>query len=350
MKLFVILNREIKSGMAINALAQMSLGLGHRLSDRPDINIFLGTSEQVKDFKRIASRIVQQNPMSTLYSAFPLTMEGGDMEALKDRVINTPEEEVVYCGSCFVAPEIDHRFEVLLSECLQFENYKPYISDAVVEELLPEQEGLNDKADGHKKTTTLINHKVPLAQTLNQIVLANLNVGRAANYDDLHLLTLGPLTHISYNTHPVVQPKEIKKLNQMAKNASESTILVSATEADEAGQPLVTVTFGDRGAVESVILKAQTRIFDSNFEKAGFVPAIVPSAERAIVPCAERAAHQNHFEGAILKRTISNSSLLFFAEQEVLKQWAMTTTRENNMTEFGEAEEVKGDRSARCDF
>ena len=324
MKLIAILNREIRSGMAINGLAQMSLGLGHRVKEgMPSVNIFLGTSEQVKEFKRIASAITQRQPTSTIYSAFPLTMEGGDMEALKDRVINTPEEEVVYCGSCFLAPEIDHRFEALLSECLQFANYQPYISDTSVE-LSPEQDGLNDKADGHKKTTTLINHKLPLAQTLNSIVLANLKVGGLASYDDLHLLTLGPLTHISYNTHPILQPKDPAKHKQMANNAATSNKLVSATESDATGQPLVTVTFGGREDVESVILKAQTRVFSMEFSKEGLVPAIVP--------CTERAAHENRATRAA-SQPLSNSSLLLFAERLALTEWAKTTSRENIMAD-----------------
>lgn len=266
MKFIALLNKDIGAGLAVNALAQMSLGLGHRLQGYPDVHVFWGTTEQVRQFRTIANAITPMHPDTSVYSDFPHTMQGGDTTSLLDGVINTPEADTTYFASCMVAPEIHPSIENLTRTCLQLNDYQPYVSQQAAS-LLPAGPGI-EKEDGHMKTTTLIN-KLPLAQTLNQVVLANLDVGKKAPYDALHILRIGGLQGISFNTHPVLRPDSSAKHKSMADSATKTSEIWTSTHSNAKKEPLVTVTFGTRYAVETVISRKVTRAFDVNLDKEG---------------------------------------------------------------------------------
>lgn len=254
MKFVAVLNKELKTGLAINGLAQMSLGLGHRVAGQPDVTIFWGTTAQVRAFRTLVSQRVS-NATDLIYRDFPDTMEGGDTNALWERVTSTPEEKVTYVASCFVAEDIDSELRALIQGCSQLANYKPYVSNSAAS-FLEEKPGLERGPEEMiMKTMTMIN-KVSLDNAINQVVLANLETGRKAPYEDLNLLTGGRITYISYNTHPIVKadPKKHAAMTAAAKK-------IDGLYTTNLGE--VTVVFGLRKLVDEVIIRKDTRIYNA---------------------------------------------------------------------------------------
>src|SRR3990167_4718629 len=212
LKLLAVLNKEKGSGMAINGLAQMCLGLGHRLLGRPDVEVVFGTTQQVRDFRALAVQVAAKAAGAVVYRDIPNTMEGGNMDELFEVVINTPEEAVIYHAACVVGQEIDPRLLAIADQCQRLSGYTPYLSDETAHLLPPHTE--MDYTRGDFKTTTLLSKK-PLREMLNAVVLANLEAGYKIPFPQLHLLTVGRLTHISYNTHPVLKAESDRKHQEM---------------------------------------------------------------------------------------------------------------------------------------
>ena len=309
MKFIALLNKDIGAGLAVNALAQMSLGLGHRLQGYPDVHVFWGSAEQVREFRTIANAITPMHPDVSVYSDFPHTMQGGDTTSLLDGVINTPEEDTTYFASCMVAPEIHPLIENLTRTCLQLNEYQPYISQQAAF-LLPAGPGI-EKEDGHMKTTTLIN-KFPLAQTLNHVVLANLDVGKKAPYDALHILRIGGLQGISFNTHPVLRPESIAKHKSMAESAAKTSGIWTSTHSNAKKEPLVTVTFGTRDTVEAVISRKVTRAFDVSLDKEGLHqmnPSHTPTASASASTSSASASTATSAIEAVSQTTLNPSDV-----------------------------------------
>lgn len=267
-QLIALINKEINFGLGVNALAQMSLGLGHQIHGCPDIKIFFGATQQVRQFKQLAAKKAESG--STLYSAFPHTMQGGNTTALWEGILTTPEEKLTYFASCVVTEEIDPEISSLLESCFKLKNYTPYESETETT-LIPTSPGINENtAKIDRKTNSLINPKAPLTDALHALVKANLDVGRKTPYDALHLLTIGGLTHLSFNTHPILKSESANKHVTMAQAVEDTKAhpnIISKTEYNSLKQPLVTVAFGPKEEVEASILKKNTRVFDANIEK-----------------------------------------------------------------------------------
>ena len=123
MKLIAIINLEIPLGKSLNALAHMTLGLGHRLKGTVDVNIFFGTGAQVREFRELSSIACKKNPDTAVFSDFPHTMSGGDTD--KQLIIgqNTPESELKYYGSCYISNEVSQDLITLTKNCQQLKDY-----------------------------------------------------------------------------------------------------------------------------------------------------------------------------------------------------------------------------------
>lgn len=260
MKFMAVLNREIKSGLAVNALAQMALGLGHRFTEGfPDVDIYWGSADEVRAFR------TQVAGSRVIYSDFPHTMEGGDTTSLIDTIENTPEEKITYYGACLVAEEITTEVVGLLSNLSQLKNYQPYVNTkkAVIGPV-GETTPVPTREEDTKKTTTLVNAKKPLATTINDIVLANIEAGRTIPYDQLHLLRIGRMQGVSFNTHPIVKADTPAKHTIMTSQAKTNKLVV--IDRKDNTTPLVSVVFGERDEVEKVVTKKLTRMFDPAIE------------------------------------------------------------------------------------
>lgn len=277
MKFIAVLSQEygeeITSGNALNALAQMTLGLGHRLSAAPDVDIYFGEKEQVRAFRMLAATITEEMPESTIYSDFPHTMKGGDTGAIIDRVASTPESDITYFGACIVCEELDPRFSLLLQNCFQLKDYRPFESMEDAKILPSKPNDPNSSFVTDMKTSTVIN-KFPLAKTINSIVLANLDVGKKTPFVMLRLIREHRLKGISWHTHPVLKSESSAKHKGMIDEANGRDGLYTSTCYEGEGQPLVTVSFGPKDMVEGIFTKKKTRVYTSVLAEEGLVPAI----------------------------------------------------------------------------
>lgn len=280
-RFIAVLNKDIKPGLAVNALAQMALGLGHRFAEGyPDIYVYWGSTAGVRAFRATAAASEE------LYSDFPHTMQGGNTHSLIDGIEKTPEEDIIYYASCYVADSIDPKLQALLDkEMVQLENYQAYFSNTSVK-LRPSGEDSPLPKEDTKKTTTMVNAKLSLAKTINDIVLANIEAGRKIPYNELNLMRIGRLQGVSFNTHPILKADNPNKHVAMTQNAKNEKRLyvVSRISDDKDTQPLVTVTFGEKELVESVISKKMTRIFEPTvqFTQPKVEPLVAPQGSTSI--------------------------------------------------------------------
>lgn len=302
MKFIAVLSQEysdeITSGNALNALAQMTLGLGHRLSAAPDVDIYFGEKDQVRAFRILVLRLAQENPDSVVYSDFPHTMKGGDTGAIIDRVASTAESEIIYFGACIVCEELDPRLNAILQNCLQLKNYQPYKSESRAHLLPHIPKDPNSDLVTNMKTSTVIN-KFPLAKTINAIVLANLDVGKKTPFVMLRLIQEHRLTGISWHTHPILKSESSAKHKGMAEEADSSEGLYSSTLYESDGQPLVTVTFGPKEKMEAIFTKKKTRVYNSEIAAEGFDPihARLPTASLQEFSLFDKSAVGEHASG-----------------------------------------------------
>ena len=117
-KLVAVINKDLEPGVALNALAHMTLGLGAhvnkallRLDTYKDANgnnypnisqmpfiILRGNSNEIR--KTIASAKEQ----SIEYGIFLNTMTGGTYQEQLERTLQTQESALVYCGCVLFGP------------------------------------------------------------------------------------------------------------------------------------------------------------------------------------------------------------------------------------------------------
>lgn len=277
MKFTIILNQEVELKRVMNALSQMSFGLGHRLEGYPDINIVFGTNEQVRAFRSIASKLAKENPTLVASNDFPHTMVGRSTDDLLNNVVNTPEKELTYFGACFMAEQMNDDIQKIVQSCSHLKTYVPFASQDK-STLLPPPEEETKKPEEPKKITMLIASKTSLADILNNAVLAALNVGKNTPYSEQYLLNIGKeengsyqLTNISFHSNIILKadPAKFKEMSQAAEKSSD---LISKLN------PSVAVVFGNEKIVESVITKNNTRLFSDSLKSDAFV-SISPTAK-----------------------------------------------------------------------
>src|SRR5438132_6803605 len=112
-KLVAMVNKDIEIGIAMNAVAHMTIGLGTQISatdlklndyqDKdgniyPNISqmpfmILRGKSSEI----RKAVRLAKEEQM--LFSVFTHTMTGGTYQEQLDNTLQTPEEQLIYYGA-----------------------------------------------------------------------------------------------------------------------------------------------------------------------------------------------------------------------------------------------------------
>lgn len=284
LKLLAVLNREIDLGKVINSLAHMTLGLGHRIKGTPSVNVFFGNTAQLRDFRTLAVSLSAKSNGRAIYSDFPHTMSGVSGGTSHEQVSNTAkvaEKDITYFGSCFVADQFDARLVTVTQSCAQLKDYKAYESTDTASSIAPSKQHVHMTATAarpDKKITMLINGKLPLAQTINSLALTSLNVGMRADYSELCLEQLidqngGLHPNISFHPYTVVKAESTAKHDGIAKKADDEKAVIANTQKNGGGQALATVVFGDRSAVEGVVLKKDTQLFRSTLKAGDLVEA-----------------------------------------------------------------------------
>jgi len=117
-KLVALVNKEIEVGVAMNAIAHMTIGLGTQLSDETlrlndyqdkDGNIYPNISQMPFMVLRgksseIRKAVGQAKEEKMQFSVFTNTMTGGTYQEQLDNTLKTPEEQLVYYGAILFGP------------------------------------------------------------------------------------------------------------------------------------------------------------------------------------------------------------------------------------------------------
>ena len=277
---------DIPLNRAMNALAQMVFGMGHRLEGEPDINLFFGNSAQVRHFRTRASMLAHEQQDSAIASDFPHTMVGASTDTLLEHVVRTPESEITYYGASFLAEKNDELLHELTCSCAQLANYVPFLSSQKAL-LLPSRDNDTGRSPPVQKKIIMLLNKFPLSKILNDAVLAGLNLGNKVPIADQYLLNIGSadvgqyrLTNISFHSNVILKTDRVKHVG-MAQCAIETVGLMSTTKLED-GAPLVTVAFGDASLVERIIPKSETRLFGDALGKKDLVPVQVDTLPKAV--------------------------------------------------------------------
>lgn len=117
-KLVALVNKDIDVGVAMNAIAHMTIGLGAqldndilRLNDYQDKdgNIYPNISQMPFMILRgksseIRKAMGQAKEEKMQFSVFTNTMTGGSYQEQLDNTLQTPEEQLVYYGAILFGP------------------------------------------------------------------------------------------------------------------------------------------------------------------------------------------------------------------------------------------------------
>lgn len=117
-KLVALVNKEIETGVAMNAIAHMTIGLGAqlnhellRLNDYKDKegNIYPNISQIPFIILRgksseIRKAIVNAKEEQIQFGVFTDTMTGGTYQEQLDNTLQTPEEKLIYYGAVLFGP------------------------------------------------------------------------------------------------------------------------------------------------------------------------------------------------------------------------------------------------------
>lgn len=117
-KLVALVNKEIDVGVAMNAIAHMTIGLGAqlnqvllRLNDYQDKegNIYPNISQIPFIILRgksseIRKAVVNAKEQDMKFGVFTDTMTGGTYQEQLDNTLQTPEEKLIYYGAVLFGP------------------------------------------------------------------------------------------------------------------------------------------------------------------------------------------------------------------------------------------------------
>jgi len=117
-KLVAIVNKDVEVGIAMNAIAHMTIGLGAQLNNAllrlndyqdKDGNIYPNISQMPFIILRgksgeIRKAVQNAKEQNIKYSVFTNTMTGGTYQEQLDNTLATPEQELVYYGTILFGP------------------------------------------------------------------------------------------------------------------------------------------------------------------------------------------------------------------------------------------------------
>lgn len=275
LKLVVILNKDQELKKVLNGLGHMTFGLGHRLDQIPDINVVFGSTEQVREFRTIASQLNKESNNMTAFTDFPHTMVGMSTDNLLQQVAATPESEVTYFGCCFVAENIDPRLIKITHNCFKLQGYSPRVETKEIN-LKAFQAGEDNLNPSPMKISLLFNTKTKLVQAINEAIVACLKLGKAIPLQDQRLLnvkgegeTAYGLTNISFHSLIVATTGD-KTFVSMSKAATESKSVTNYGNGD------VLIAYGTKVDLEKIITAKSSRLYSSTFKENPLVPIEVP--------------------------------------------------------------------------
>lgn len=256
-ELIIVINEAVPFGRALNAAAHTVLGMGHRIpADKtPNIAVFLASHEQLVMFKQAAYELYINNPATVVYADFTNTMVGGTTDEQLIRTSNTHEADLEYFAVSICADDdLLLQLKNILSKTIP--NYKPLINkDAVafnflpVPALLDNHDPVYKQFDNHKAVIAF-NKKHDIAESINFMILACLDLGKQALLISLHLLLYvdaDGMQHpnISYHAMPIVTAKNQGKLDTIAEQVQQNDALVASVVKDDTDVVQIVGVFGE---------------------------------------------------------------------------------------------------------
>lgn len=265
MKFVAVLSKRIPLGRSLNALAHMSIGLGHRVHGKPDIAVYFAEPEEVRKFNALSRRFEK-----LIKSDFTDTMTGDTAVEQLEKTKAKRTEELEYYASCGLFEDnLPREVLRLLENCQQLQGYTAVKGDAGMK-ILDEQRVDHPAQVPDRKLCMVVNKKQPPEQLLNAAVATCLQVGAGANLADLRLLNFVDASRadhsgISFYGFPVLTAKSPAKLAAMI--AADKQNLVAASSAD-----MLTV-FGETAAVDALIPRKETSMLQLELDEKALEPA-----------------------------------------------------------------------------
>ncbi len=290
--LVAVLNKQIPYGKALNALAHITVGLGHRINGMPNIAVYFANRENVYDFRQ---HIKSLSETSIITSDFTHTMTEETAVEQLARTAQTPENELEYYVVCALLPTTTFRENISLFDgCQQLVDYENSQEDHEVDILPPQESSAIDETD---YKLAMVIGKQKKATLLNPLIHSCLYLGREANFSQLRLLNYRDANgngheNISFHPFPILTPKNATKHKAMADAIENSKTVGSVVghtimtliEEKQKGKiitvesPVVSVVFGETLAVDGVISRKDTSLFREELEEAELA-ASAPAAQ-----------------------------------------------------------------------
>lgn len=265
MKFIVVLSKKIPLGRSLNALAHMSIGLGHRIHGKPDIAVYFAEPEVVREFNAFSRHLER-----LVKSDFTDTMTGETAVEQLEKTKAKRTEELEYYASCGLFEDNLPR-EVLrvLEKCQQLKGYSAAKGDAEIK-ISDAQQIDHPEQVPDRKLCMVVNKKTPPEQLLNAAVETCLRVGVAADLVDLRLLNFVDASGadhagISFHGFPILTAKSPAKLTAMI--AADKKHLAAASSAD-----MLTV-FGETAVVDALIPRKETSMLQLGLDEKTLEPA-----------------------------------------------------------------------------
>ncbi|MCP3660389.1 MAG: DUF2000 domain-containing protein [Bacteroidetes bacterium] len=268
MKLIALLNKEISLGKSLNALAHISIGLGHRINGTPEIDVYFGNSNQLYDFHKMISNLSD----SILMSDFVDTMTEDTASEQLERTKLTKEKDLKYFAICCLMPsDLLDKINSILNQCQQLSNYNLIKSTEEIT-INPKQDIELPKKPSEFKLAMIISKKADIADILNPIIQSCLIVGINSNLKDLHLLNFvdgDGNSHygISFHNFPVLTAKNNSKHKQIDEDAKNADLIFKTIfKNDNEEEALVTTIFGLQETVNEVVPRKITSLFNKEID------------------------------------------------------------------------------------
>lgn len=267
MRLTIVLNAvaaKDKLGYALNGLAHMSMGLGHRIKGVPSINVyFANDAKEVREFRTYAASLPGDE---AVFNDFTTTMNGGSTPKQQEETRKYSEPELTYIGCSLLTRDVPSALAALTAKYSFLKGYTPYVSKDAAN-FLPKATAAYDRSEG-RKIVMVTHHKRPLAEMLNGMVLSSLSVGGLADYSQLYLVGFpnkDGYWHDKISFHPYLVKKPSKPADQKFVLDAVTKSTLDFTTVNEGAESIATVVFGDAAEVDKVTPKDKTRLYDTKF-------------------------------------------------------------------------------------
>ncbi len=257
MKLLIsFINPQIPFGKALNALAHISVGIGHWIPEghKPSILVYFAEEQTIRSFRRASHKIRSAHPEKTRCADFINTMTIGPSDNCLKVTMETPGSELVYFAASLCTDE-----ELLTPEIFELCSQSKKAAEVLNQDpfsFRPSEELPDYRTIATKKMALVIDRTTPLPEALRATVQAGIAIGSQSSLSDLKLLPYrdgdGELhSCISYHPFPILSARPQSKLQELAKQVEADPKIKKTVIPSQEGSALGVCLFGDEEAVNA---------------------------------------------------------------------------------------------------